>query len=56
MGAQIVMLIMVFASLLLTANKHGKPRDNYNFWNNAIAVIIQLALLYWGGFFDCFFK
>ena len=54
MTAQIIYLAMALVGLLLVANKHGKPRDNYNFWNHLIASIIQLAILYWGGFFNCF--
>lgn len=32
--------------------KHGEPRDgNYSFWVALISSIIQLALLYFGGFY-----
>lgn len=52
MTAQIVYLVLIFMSLLLNANQHGKPKTgNHNFWIHFISTIIVLALLYWGGFF-----
>ena len=56
MAAQIIILVMAFLSLLLAANKHGKERENHNFWYTLIDVIIETGIRYWGGFFDCFFK
>ncbi len=53
MTAQVIYLVMLVMGLLLMANKHGKPRDNYNFWSYSVATVIQLSILYWGGFFDC---
>jgi hypothetical protein len=52
MTAQIIYLVLAFIGLLLAANKHGKPKKNYNFWHSFIAMCIVLSLLYWGGFFD----
>lgn len=50
---QILMIVLFAVTLLLTANKHDKPREGkYNFWSALIAIIIQVGLLYWGGFFS----
>ena len=33
--------------------KHGEPhKDNYNAWSTLIAVIIEVSILWWGGFWD----
>lgn len=57
MTAQIILLTLFLISLLINANQHGKPKTgNYNFWYPAISLTIMLGLLYWGGFFDVFFK
>jgi len=56
MIAQIIFLSLVFIGLLLAAYKHGKERSNYNFWEILIGCIINLLLLWWGGFFNVFFK
>ena len=57
MAPQILMLVLAFIGLLINANKHGKPKTgNDNFWIHSISVILTLSILYWGGFFDIFFK
>lgn len=49
---QIVMIILFAISLLLTSNQHGKAKEGkYNFWAALVSVMIQVAVLYWGGFF-----
>lgn len=48
---QIVYLALSGISLLLTAHDHGKPRTNTNFWSSAIAAVIMISILWWGGFF-----
>lgn len=53
---QIIYLTLTFIGLLFAANKHGKPRDDYNFWHLLITGCIVLSLLYWGGFFDVLIK
>ena len=48
---QIIFIGIFFISLLLVANKHGKPKTgNENFWINFAAVIIEILILWWGGF------
>jgi len=58
MAPQIIMLSIVLLNLLISAHLHGKPKKekNYNFFVNLIAYSIQLGIMYWGGFFDVFFK
>lgn len=49
---QIIMLIFSLISLLYSANRHGKPKESKeNFISTFISVSLQLAILYWGGFF-----
>lgn len=50
---QILIIALFLISLLIAANQHGKPKKgNHDFWASLIAVIINFALLYWGGFFN----
>lgn len=54
---QIIYLVLLFAGLLLSANMHGKEKKGkHNFWNHLFNTVITISLLYWGGFFDVFFK
>ena len=57
MAAQIIYLTLVFITLLLNAYLHGKEKiGKHNFFAVLITYMILLLLLYWGGFFDVFFK
>jgi len=56
MKAQILYLILTVFGLGITLAKHGEPRDPYNFWGTLLSTAMLLGILYWGGFFDCFFK
>jgi hypothetical protein len=56
MAPQIIYLSLVFIGLLLVANQHGKERTPHNFWVTLTATIINLFLMYWGGFFDVVLK
>lgn len=43
---------LTMASLLLIAAQHGCPRDGkHNFALAFMAALINIGLLYWGGFF-----
>jgi hypothetical protein len=53
---QIIYFFFVLFGMLMTANKHGKPQSPYNFWTTLISVLIQASIMYWGGFFNVFFK
>jgi len=47
---QIVLIALYSLSLGISMAKHGKPREPYNFWTSFLAVIIEVAILWWGGF------
>lgn len=52
MGApQIIMIVLFSISGTVTLLNHGKPKENYNFFMWILASVIELALLFWGGFF-----
>jgi hypothetical protein len=53
---QIIWFALMLFDLLYSAYNHGKPRGVYNIWVTLIATSIFIPLLYWGGFFDVFFK
>ncbi len=49
----IVYLILVIASLCMTAKLHGEPKTgNHNFWIILISTALNAGLMYWGGFFN----
>ena len=48
---KIIWIILIAIDLLVTANKHGQPRENYNFWATLLGSMLVTSLLYWGGFF-----
>ena len=54
METPIIVLISLWAaSLLISANQHGKEKTGkYNFWASLIGLAINVALLYWAGLFD----
>jgi hypothetical protein len=56
MITQIAILAISIIELLIFANMHGKPRAKYNFWIKLIDTMLFLSLLYFGGFFNCFFN
>ena len=49
---QIIMIILLSLGLWQNLVNHGKYRaeEKYNFWAALIAAGIEVALLYWGGF------
>ena len=50
---QIIMIIVFGLNLGISIAKNGEPReDTYNFWITLIGTIINVGLLYWGGFFS----
>jgi hypothetical protein len=54
---QILYLILVGLALGIIATHHGKPKTgNENFGVSLIAVLIQIGLMLWGGFFNVFFS
>ncbi len=49
---QIMILALMGAGLLIAANQHGKERKPVNFWTTLIAVVLEVSILIWGGFFN----
>lgn len=53
---QVSLLVLSAATLLFSANQHGKPRDeNENFWTTFATVLIQTVLLYFAGAYSLIF-
>lgn len=54
---QIIFLSLVLIGLMLNSFMHGKDKTGkYNVFYHLIANLITLSLLYYGGFFNVFFK
>lgn len=52
MGApQIIWVIIVAITLLVSANKHGESKGEYNVIVDLIGAGLAFVLLWWGGFF-----
>jgi len=52
---QIIVLVLMFISVLVYANQHGKRMTGtYNFWFNLLNTAITFSLLWWGGFWSVF--
>lgn len=55
MMPQIILLAFYFISLGTILADHGREETKKrNKWRTIISLAIQLLLLWWGGFFDCF--
>lgn len=49
---QIIMLVLLAINLGIHMKKHGEPHlEHYNGWTMFFATAINIALLWWGGFF-----
>ena len=54
---QIVMLMLVGASIGMSAVRHGKERtEQDNVFITIVSALIIQAILVWGGFYDPLFK
>lgn len=53
---QLIMLGLMCIGLGVGLSKHGEAQARHNIVIDLISVAVQLGLLYWGGFFDCFFN
>ena len=42
-----VIYVLQFINLLIVANKHGQPREDYNFWITLLSNFITLVLIWW---------
>lgn len=54
---QTLVIAYFIARLFIHAINHGEPIKHpnlkYNFVSDLIVILIVVAVLYWGGFFDC---
>ena len=48
---QIIYLLLVGLAIVLTAIRHGKPQGNHDVWSTLTAILVQILLMKWGGFF-----
>lgn len=53
---QAIFLALMLVSLGHDLSQHGKPMapqaGTYSAWGTIVAMVLSLALLWWGGFFD----
>lgn len=49
---QIIMIALIISSIIISIVNHGKKREPYNAYSVLIGAVFEVALLYWGGFFD----
>jgi hypothetical protein len=48
---QVILLFLYSLALGFTIARHGTPKGDHNLWAEIIAIVVNLSLLYWGGFF-----
>lgn len=49
---QIIMITVLAMGLGITLVKNGEPKDGeYSFLTTIISTVIEVAILWWGGFF-----
>lgn len=54
---QIIYIIVASANLVIDRYRHGKVDERpYNAYFGVFAMLLEVALLYWGGFFDPLLK
>ena len=53
MGAPQIIVIIIYAMAIgIEATRHGQPKEgNHNVLTTLISVAINVAILWWGGFF-----
>lgn len=49
-AAQIIMIVLFAIGLGVAIAKQGQPKGNYSIGENIIGIAINVALLWWGGF------
>ena len=51
--ARFILIALIFMSFGIQMAKHGEPRkEHYDAGIGFVAVVIQITLLYFGGFFN----
>jgi len=57
MWPQITLLVIYLIKLIINIINEGEPRnEHFDTMNQIIRTAFVLFVLYWGGFFDCFFN
>lgn len=51
MFCRIVFTVWLTLSLGISMAKHGEPSGRYNFWTYLISAVLQVLLLWGGGFY-----
>jgi hypothetical protein len=49
---QIIMIVLLTMGTTIHIVKHGEPRGDYNMWIGMVALVIEIVLLWWGGFWS----
>jgi hypothetical protein len=49
---QIIIICLFCMSFGIVLAKNGEPRDSYNAGISFLSLMMELGLLYWGGFFN----
>lgn len=49
---QIIWITLVVFNMVYIAINHGKEQPPYNAYASLVSIVLQFALLYWGGFFN----
>ena len=54
---QLLYLALTVIGLATAAMQNGEPRTgNHSFVGTLVATVLIGSLLWWGGFFDCFYR
>ncbi len=56
MWPQIIWIMTSFTGLGVNLSNYVRDDNIKGIFADIISLIISYGLLYWGGFFDCFFK
>ena len=47
---QITLIVLWAIGFGVVASKNGQPRGVYSIWGQLIGLAVNVAILYWGGF------
>lgn len=56
MVPQLIYLALAAFGVGVALKTDKQPQEPHSFWHTVLVSSIILGLLYWGGFFDCFFS
>ena len=49
--AEIIILVLIGITLLMTAYHHGEEKPPYNIWLTLVSSVLNFAILWWAGLF-----